>query len=77
MNVQVPALRQDVALLAGYIIDADEGTRTPTVPLSILSRTRLPFRHTGTLVEREGLNLRSLRNGFTVRPIWPLWYLSI
>ena len=21
-------------------------------------------------------NLRSLRNGFTVRPIWPLWYLS-
>ncbi|MCW3086542.1 MAG: hypothetical protein JWP12_3908 [Bacteroidetes bacterium] len=20
-------------------------------------------------------NLRSFRNGFTVRPIWPLWYL--
>lgn len=29
------------------MFDAGEGTRTPTVSLSILSRTRLPFRHTG------------------------------
>jgi hypothetical protein len=30
-----------------FMYGAGEGTRTPTVSLSILSRTRLPFRHTG------------------------------
>ncbi len=37
-----------------FLFGAGERTRTSTVSLTILSRARLPFRHTGNLKNKDG-----------------------